>query len=92
VASSFSVASDLYAWACGNPSRILQIRNSFNSGISAGALTKGGMNSFSGGTKNGVSASVTNGLSEGERITALRTALAYLEAGYPPSSRTRASF
>ena len=92
MASSFSVASDLYAWACGNAGRIQQIRDSFDTGVSAGALTKGGLDNVSSATKNGITMQKTIGLGESERITALRTALAHLEAGYPPSSRTRATF
>lgn len=92
MASTVSVATDLYHWAKDDASRIQQIRAAFDTGISAGALTKGGMDSISSATKNGVTMQKMIGLGEGERITALRTALAYLCAGYAPSTRSRVTF
>ena len=92
MASAQSVATDIYHWACGDSSRIGQVRAAYDTAVSAGVLVKGGMDSVQSATKNGVTMQKMIGLGEGERITALRIAITHLEAGYPPSSRTRAVF
>lgn len=85
-ASVHTVARNLYYWAKGNPARMADIQTAFDSAVSGGALSKGGMDSVTSATKNGVTMQKMVGLHEGDRQTALRLALQYLEAGILPSS------
>jgi hypothetical protein len=85
-----ATALNLYHWAKGNQDRIDQIRVSFDAAMS-GPLAAGGMDSVTSATKNGVSMQKLVGLSETDRVTALRMAIDWLESGMP-SSRTRVSF
>lgn len=86
------VARNLFHYARGNPSRIREVRKAFDLAM-AGPLTKGGMDSLTSANKNGVSMQKLVGLNEGDRMTALRTAIEWLELGFVPSqSRSIGSF
>tara|TARA_R110000868_G_scaffold280538_4_gene540710 strand:- start:559 stop:840 length:282 start_codon:yes stop_codon:yes gene_type:complete len=91
-ATTYSVAHDLFHWAYGDASRVADIRAAFDSAISGGALTKGGMDSISSAGKNGVTMSKVIGLDESSRQTALRIALAWLSQGFAPRTRSRGIF
>lgn len=78
------VAKNLYHYARGNPQRILAIRNAFDSAMT-GTLTKGGMDMITNASKNGVSMTKLAGMDEGQRQTALRYAVMWLDAGFIPS-------
>lgn len=84
-ATVHTVARNLYHWAKCNPARIADIRAAFDEAVSGGALTKGGMDSVTSATKNGVTMQKMVGLNEGDRQTALRLALQYLEEGMAPA-------
>ena len=79
------VARNLFYYANGNPQRIAGIKAAFDAAM-GGALTKGGMDSIMQATKNGVTMQKMVGLNEGERQTALRMAMEYLNIGFVPSS------
>lgn len=85
-------AGKLYRWACGNPKRIAAIRDAFDAAMEGGVLTKGGTDSVTSASKNGVSYQKVIGLTEAQRTDALDLALTYLDAGFPPSSRTIGRF
>jgi hypothetical protein len=85
-------AGKLYRWACGNPKRIAAIRDAFDAAMEGGALTKGGTDSVTSASKNGVSYQKVIGLTEPQRSDTLDLALTYLEAGIRPSSRTIGRF
>jgi len=79
------VAKNLFQYANGNPQRIAGIKTAFDAAMN-GALSKGGMDSITQATKNGVTMQKMIGLNEGERQTALRMAMEYLSIGFVPSS------
>jgi hypothetical protein len=79
------VARNLFHYANGNPQRIAGIKSAFDSAM-AGPLTKGGMDSITSATKNGVTMAKLVGLNETERQTALRMAMEYLNIGFVPTS------
>jgi len=79
------VARNLFQYANGNPQRIAGIKTAFDAAM-GGALTKGGMDSITSATKNGVTMAKLVGLNETERQTALRMAMEYLGNGFVPSS------
>jgi|688.fasta_scaffold58740_3 hypothetical protein len=83
-ATTIEVAKNLFHYARGNPQRVLAIRNAFDAAMT-GALTKGGMDLITNANKNGVSMSKLAGMHEGERQTALRYAIMWLDAGFIPS-------
>ena len=83
-ADVYSVARNLFAWAKGDQMRISQVQEAFDAAVSGGALTKGGMDSVSSASKNGVSMTKLVGLDEGSRQTTLRLALQWLDAGRAP--------
>ena len=83
--SVHSVALNLFYWAKDDPSRIAQIRTAFDAAMTAGALTKGGLDAVIQATKNSVTMQKTVGMSENDRQTALRWALKWLEVGYVTS-------
>lgn len=86
------VARNLFRYANGNPSRVREIRAAFDSAM-AGALTKGGMDSITNATKNGVGMTKLVGLNEEQRQAALGMAIDWLEVGFVPSaSRSFAGF
>lgn len=85
-ASAFQAAQDLYDYAVGNSGRIATIKAAFESAVSAGILTKGGTDNVTSATKNGVTYQKTVGLTESQRITALRIAVAGLENNTRPST------
>jgi hypothetical protein len=86
------IARNLFHYANGNPQRIASIKSAFDDAMS-GALTKGGMDSISQATKNGVTMQKLVGLNEGERQTALRMAMEYLTMGFVSvSSRSLGRF
>lgn len=91
-ASVLDVAKNLFEWARDDETRIGQVNAAFDAACS-GSLVKGGLNSVGSGTKNGVTVQMVIGLSEPDRITALRTAKTWLARGYAMNaSRTRAVF
>lgn len=79
------IARNLFHYAQGNPQRIAAIQAAFDESMT-GALSKGGMDMISSATKNNVSMSKLVGMPEVDRQNALRWALAYLKAGFVPSS------
>ena len=79
------VAKNLFRYACGNPQRIREIKSAFDAAMS-GALSKGGMDSVTSATKNGVTMSKLVGPSEADRQKALSMALDFIEAGFVPSA------
>jgi hypothetical protein len=83
-ASTVEVAKNLFHYANGNPKRVLAIRNAFDAAMT-GALTKGGMDLITNASKNGVNMSKLAGMHEGERQTALRMAISWLDVGFIPS-------
>lgn len=86
------VARNLFHYANGNPQRIAGIKSAFDACM-GGALTKGGMDSITSATKNGVTMAKLVGLNEVERQTALRMAMEYLGNGFVPvSSRSLGRF
>jgi hypothetical protein len=86
------IARNLFHYANGNPQRIAGIKSAFDAAM-VGALTKGGMDTISQATKNGVTMQKLIGLKEGERQTALRMAMEYLTMGFVPvSSRSLGRF
>jgi len=92
-ASVYSVARNLYAYACGNAARIAEIQTAFDASMSGGALTKGGLDAVTSATKNSVTMQKMVGMSETDRQTAMRYAITWLQAGIAPSgSRSIASF
>lgn len=91
-ASVYSVARNLYEWSLGNDDRIAEIRAAFDAAISAGPLKRGGLDSVSSATKNGVTMQKLVGLNEDDRITALRICLSWHNNGKPRPSTSRAVF
>jgi hypothetical protein len=91
-ASAFEAAQNLYDYACGNASRIAEVKAAYDTAVSGGLLTKGGTDNITSATKNGVSYQKTVGLPESLRITALRIAVLGLENNTRPSTRTYARF
>jgi hypothetical protein len=91
-ATTYSTAHNLYQWAVGDASRVADIRAAFDSAISGGALTKGGMDSITSAGKNGVTMSKIVQLDESSRQTALRLALSWLNQGFAPGTRSRGLF
>ena len=79
------VARNLFHYANGNPQRIVGIKSAFDAAM-GGALSKGGMDSITSATKNGVTMAKLVGLNEVERQTALRMAMEYLNIGFVPAS------
>ena len=79
------VARNLFHYANGNPPRIAGIKSAFDAAM-GGALSKGGMDSITSATKNGVTMAKLVGLNEVERQTALRMAMEYLNIGFVPAS------
>jgi cell division FtsZ-interacting protein ZapD len=91
--SPYAVAKNLFVWAKDNAKRTAQIQQAYDEGVPLGALTRGGLDSITNGTKNGVSMSKIAQLSENDRHTALRLALDWLKLGfYPSSSRSMGRF
>lgn len=92
-ATVYSVAANLYHYAKDNASRVNEIRAAFDSCVSGGALSRGGLDSVTSATKNGVTMQKMIGLDEDKRASALRLALQYLEAGMiTPASRALGRF
>ncbi len=89
--SAYSVARNWFAWANGNPKNTTAIRSAFNDCM-AGSLGKGGLDSVTSASKNGVSMQKTVGLTEPQRQDALRLALQWLDLGYIPSTRSLGRF
>jgi hypothetical protein len=84
--SVYSTAANLFHWAKGNAKRTQEIRKAFDAAMTGGALAKGGLDSISSGTKNGVTMQRMIQLPENDRITALRWAIQWLEAGMMPAA------
>ena len=91
-ANAFEAAQDIYDYAHGNASRIAEVEAAFSTAVSSGILTKGGTDNVTSASKNGVSYQKTVGLTESQRIYAMRIALAGLRACTRPSSRTYVRF
>ena len=72
-ASVYSVARNLYAYACGNAARIAEIQTAFDASMSGGALTKGGLDAVTSATKNRDSVSAEE-RGDAETTPSLRTA------------------
>jgi hypothetical protein len=90
-ATVYSVARNWFAWANGNPKNTTAIRSAFNDCMS-GSLGKGGMDSVTSASKNGISMQKTVGMSESERMDALRIAIQWLDQGFVTSNRSLGRF
>ena len=88
----YHAAITLYDWATASTTNEAALRAEYTSAISAAFLTKGGSNNITSASKNGVSYSVLVGLTEQERINAIRIALAYVDAGTRPTTRAVSQF
>lgn len=85
-ANAFQAAQDIYDYACGDPKRIAEVKAAYASAVSSGILTKGGTDNVTGATKNGVTMQKTVGLTESQRITAMKIAISGLENNTRPST------
>jgi hypothetical protein len=83
--SAYEVAKNLFHYAKGNAKRAQEIKKAFDSAMAGGALTRGGLDSITSGTKNGVTMKRLVQLAENDRLTALRIASQWIEAGFIPS-------
>lgn len=91
-ANAFQAAQDLYDYATGDASRIAEVKAAYATAISAGILTKGGTDSITSATKNGVTFQKTVGLTEPQRISAMQIAIRGLDNNTRPSTRTFARY
>ena len=91
-ANAFQAAQDIYDYAFGDPKRIAAVKAEYDSAVAAGYLTKGGTDNVTSATKNGVSYQKTTGLTESQRILAMRIATIGLDAQTRPSTRTFVRF
>lgn len=91
-ASALEAAQNLYDYAIGDATRIAEVQSAFSSAVSGGLLTKGGTDNVTSAAKNNVSMQKTVGLTETQRISALRMAIAGLAATTRPSNRTFARY
>ena len=91
-ASALEAAQNLYDYAIGDATRIAEVQTAFSTAVSSGLLTKGGTDNVTSASKNNVSMQKTVGLSETQRISALRMAIAGLAANTRPSNRTFARY
>ena len=91
-ANAFQAAQDIYDYACGDALRIAEVKSAYATAVSAGLLTKGGTDNVTSATKNGVSYQKTVGLTESQRISAMRIAIVGLDNNTRPSSRSYVRF
>jgi hypothetical protein len=91
-ANAFQAAQDIYDYACGDPKRIAAVKAEYASAVSSGILTKGGTDNVTSATKNGVTMQKTVGLTESQRISAMKFAILGLESQTRPSTRTYVRF
>ena len=91
-ANPFTAAQDLYDYAHGKPDRVAAVKAAFESAVSAGLLTKGGTDNVTSATKNGVTYQKTVGLTESQRISAMRIAITGMDNNTRPSTRTFARY
>jgi hypothetical protein len=89
--SPHAVARRLFKWAFGNQERTAAIDTAFDAAMT-GALSKGGLNNLSSSSKNAISITMQQGMSEPDRQMALELARDWLAAGIMPSNRGRVGF
>lgn len=90
-ASPYQTALDLFKWAYCDAEKTASVKSAYDSAMTGGALTKGGLDSITTATKNGVTMQKMIGLSEPDRVRSLRWACLWLDAGVCPSQRTVAA-
>jgi hypothetical protein len=86
-----SVARNWFVWAHRDAKNTNAIKKAFNDCMS-GSLGKGGMDSVTSAAKNGISMQKTVGMSESERMDALRIAIQWLDQGFVTSNRSLGRF
>lgn len=86
------IAQAIYDYAAGDSAKIAAVEAARDSLITGGALTKGGLNTISSASKNGVAYSMLVGMSVGEQLVTLNLALNYLDNTTRPATRTVGSF
>ena len=91
-ANAFQAAQDIYDYAFGDSKRIAAVKAEYASAVSSGLLTKGGTDNVTAATKNGVTMQKTVGLTESQRISAMRIAIFGLDSQTRPSTRTFVRF
>lgn len=91
-ANVFQAAQDIYDYAVGDATRIAEVKAAYTSAVSSGYLTKGGTDSVTSATKNGVTFQKVVGLTEPQRISAMQIAIRGLDNNTRPSTRTYARY
>lgn len=91
-ANPYREAQKLYTWAHCNAARIAAIEAAFDACMTGGILTKGGTDSVTAATKNGVSMQKVIGLTEPQRSDALEIAVTALRANTYPSTTAYGRF
>ena len=84
--SAIDAAKELYFIAKDDARFCSQIRAAYRAAVASGYLAKGGMDSIINASKNGSSMTMMQGISEGNRIRAMRYALAWVDQGGMPVS------
>jgi hypothetical protein len=87
----YSVARNWFTWAHRDAKNTNAIRKAFNDCM-AGSLGKGGLDVVTSASKNGISMQKTVGMSESERMDALRIAIQWLDQGFVTSNRSLGRF
>ena len=85
-ANAFQAAQDIYDYAFGNSGRIAEVKTAYATAVSAGLLIKGGTDNVTSASKNNVSYQKTVGLTESQRISAIKIAISGLENNTRPST------
>ncbi len=86
-ATAYDTAREIFFWAKDNETRTADVQAAYDL-AGANPIAKGGLDSVLSATKNNVTMQKTVGLSELDRVKALRWALQWLDAGRMPSKRT----
>jgi len=93
VDTALEAARELYYIAKDDARFCSQIRTSYRAAVASGYLSKGGIDSIVNASKNGSSMTMMQGIKEGDRIRAMRYALAWVDqGGMPVSGRAIARF
>jgi len=93
VDTALEAARELYYIAKDDARFCSQIRTSYRAAVASGYLSKGGLDSIVNASKNGSSMTMMQGIKEGDRIRAMRYALAWVDqGGMPVSGRAIARF
>ncbi len=84
--NALSAAKELYYVAKDDAAFRATLRTAYKAAVSAGFLVKGGMDMIVNASKNGSTMTMIQGLSEGDRIRAMRFALKWVDDGCMPVS------